>query len=88
MDNLVKEAYENWANVREYDGKYLLDFPQNKNSAVSQNDHVNSLQDQPNSFDHLGQLCLQSLPASVPAEHPYTNAGLTLGGNKCSLHIQ
>ncbi|XP_022848085.1 calmodulin-binding protein 60 C-like [Olea europaea var. sylvestris] len=81
VDNLVKEAYENWANVREYDGKYLLDFPQNKNSAVSQNDHVNSLQDQPNSFDHLGQLCLQSLPASVPAEHPYTNAGLTLGGH-------
>ncbi|CAI9756505.1 unnamed protein product [Fraxinus pennsylvanica] len=85
VDTLVKKAYENWRNVTEYDGKSLVDFGQNKNPVVSQNDHRNILQDQSNSFDHLGQLSLQSLPSSAPAEHPYTNPGLTLGGHNNNI---
>ncbi|KAL2495154.1 Calmodulin-binding protein 60 C [Forsythia ovata] len=78
VDTLVKKAYENWMNVIEYEGKSLLGLGQNKISYVPQNDHGNGSQDQPNSFDHLG---LESLAASIPPEHPYTNPGLTIGGH-------
>lgn len=78
VDTLVKKAYENWMHVIEYDGKSLLGFDQNKSSDAFQNDLSIHPQDQPNSFD---QLTLPCLPASVPAEHPPMNPGLTIGGN-------
>lgn len=73
MDTLVKKAYDNWANVIEYDGKSLLGFDHNKSLDASHNETTLLQQDQPNSFDIL------TLP-SVPAEHPHVNPGLTIGG--------
>ncbi|KAK6149851.1 hypothetical protein DH2020_017376 [Rehmannia glutinosa] len=76
VDTLVKKAYDNWMHVIEYDGKSLLGFDQSKSPDASQNDLRIQTQDQPNSFDQLSQ---PSLPAQIPAEHPFMNPGLTIG---------
>ncbi|KAK6124423.1 hypothetical protein DH2020_041843 [Rehmannia glutinosa] len=76
VDTLVKKAYDNWMHVIEYDGKSLLGFDQSKSPDAPQNDLRIQTQDQPNSFDQLSQ---PSLPAQIPAEHPFMNPGLTIG---------
>ncbi|CAL5411162.1 unnamed protein product [Camellia sinensis] len=86
VDTLVKKAYDNWMHVIEYDGKSLLGFKQNNNSAASQNDVTVSTHDYSNSFDP--QLTLPSLPVSITPEQPSMNPGLTLGGHDVSVTTQ
>ncbi|GER27187.1 calmodulin-binding protein [Striga asiatica] len=75
VDTLVKKAYDNWNHVIEYDSKSLLGFDQNKGSDSSQND-LRMQTHQPNSFHQLSQ---PTLPAPIPAEHPFMDPGLTIG---------
>ena len=40
-DTLVKQAYDDWINVVEYDGKGLLKFKQKKKSVTTRSDAAN-----------------------------------------------
>lgn len=77
MDTLVKQAYDNWMQVVEYDGKSLLSLDQNKTSDAPQYDLACGSQNHSNSCDH--QLNLPSVPASTSSEQPPTNPGLNMG---------
>lgn len=41
-DTLVKQAYDDWINVVEYDGKGLLKFKQKKKSVTTRSDAANA----------------------------------------------
>ncbi|XP_052201975.1 calmodulin-binding protein 60 C-like [Diospyros lotus] len=86
VDTLVKKAYDNWMHVIEYDGKSLLSFKQNSDSADSQNDDAFGPQDYSNSFGP--QIALPTLPPSIAPEQPSMNPGLTTGGHDVSVNAQ
>ncbi|XP_021599387.1 calmodulin-binding protein 60 B isoform X2 [Manihot esculenta] len=77
VDGLVKNAYENWMHVIEYDGQTLLDIKQNQNTAASQTDIPTHQQDFLNSYDH--QVTLPTLSVPVPPERPPRDTGPTAG---------
>ncbi|KAK6917472.1 Calmodulin binding protein, C-terminal domain [Dillenia turbinata] len=71
VDAWVKQAYENWMHVIEYDGKCLLSTNQTKNEAqVAPQDYLNS-------YDH--QLSFPSMPVA-PMEQPSIHSNLAVGG--------
>lgn len=85
MDGLVKNAYENWMHVIEYDDQTLLDIKQNQNTAASQTDIPTHQQDFLNSYDH--QVTLPTLSVPVPPEWPPRDTGPTAGGTMFKLRI-
>lgn len=85
VDGLVKQAYENWIHVIEYDGKTLLDFKQNQNIASSQSDLPIGQQDLLSSYDH--HVTLPTLSVPVPQDQPAMHSGPTVEGTLFMLRI-
>ncbi|KAG8635335.1 calmodulin-binding protein 60 D isoform X1 [Manihot esculenta] len=83
VDGLVKQAYENWIHVIEYDGQTLLDFKQNQNIASSQSDLPIGQQDLLSSYDH--HVTLPTLSVPVPQDQPAMHSGPTVEGYNDSM---
>lgn len=83
VDALVKQAYDNWMHVVEYDGKSLLSFNQGENSGSSgtnapmnqQNHHHHC---QPNSINQ--EHTHSGLAVPLPPEQPLMDPSLNIGG--------
>ncbi|OAY84521.1 Calmodulin-binding protein 60 C [Ananas comosus] len=67
-DTLVKQAYDNWIHVVEYDGKVLLNFKQNKKSVTTRNDTRLASSSYPVQYDQQSSEPSASIP--VPVEQP------------------
>lgn len=76
VDALVKNAYENWNQVIEYDGKSLLNFKQVRRSA--RNEPQTGSLSYANSIDHQPQL--PRLPVPVSSEQPSADPSFSVGG--------
>jgi hypothetical protein len=50
-DKLVKQAYDDWINVVEYDGKTLLRFKQKKKSVATRSETAKAVTSYPVSYD-------------------------------------
>ncbi|GLU23090.1 hypothetical protein SLE2022_391220 [Rubroshorea leprosula] len=82
VDALVKNAYDNWMHVVEYDDKSLLNFNQSDSAGASGTNAPADPQDHhqhhPNSINQ--EHTLSSLSVPVPPQQSLTESGLNVGG--------
>lgn len=78
-DTLVKQAYDNWMRVVEYDGKALLNFKQNKKSVTTRNDTRLASSSYTAQYDQQSTEHSASIP--VPVEQPSIDR-VAGGGNE------
>lgn len=84
VDALVKEAYDNWMHVIEYDGKSLLSFDKNNTSDAFGSDvPTGATQDYSNSFDH--HVILPSLQVPAPSDQHSMDSGVNIGAFNDSM---
>ncbi|KAH7671744.1 CALMODULIN-BINDING PROTEIN60 [Dioscorea alata] len=81
VDTLVKEAYDDWTNVIEYDGEALLNFMQSKQT--TRNEVPPAQANYSASYDQQ-QVSQASLSVSVPSDQSLIDAGVTVGGGVIS----
>ncbi|GAU41754.1 hypothetical protein TSUD_85930 [Trifolium subterraneum] len=77
VDTLVKQAYDNWMHVIEYDGKSLLNNNQDQNLDTAHPQALMGSLEYPNSIQ---QTSIHSLPQPEHTGQPSMDTGATVGG--------
>ena len=77
MDTLVKQAYDNWMHVIEYDGKSLQNCNQDQHLDTA---HPHALMGSLEYSNSVQQTSIHSLPQPEHRGQPSMDTGATVGG--------